>query len=272
MVIAPLIDKITNISNSFFSCCFGQIIMVNIKLNILNTCTSTNDIAFDAAKNDAEEGSSYLSYDQTNGRGRNNNKWGSLKGNLFLSTILIPKTIKSNWHQLSLLVGYSVLEFLYEMGINKDIIELKWPNDVLVNNKKISGVLLESSYNFIIVGIGLNVLKVPLLEPKWETTKLNDYIFKIISLEDIALKILKKIFLNYTLWESYGFSIFNDKINPYVRNINKLVTLKIPSKSSLIHGIYLGIGDNGGLKIMKDNKIFEYFLIDSFSFSEDNFI
>ena len=138
--------------------------MVNINLNILNSCSSTNDIAFKAAKEGAEEGNSYLAYLQTNGRGRNNNQWTSMKGNLFLSTIIKPKLNKSCWYQLSSIIGFSILDVLYELGINKDIIEFKWPNDVLVDKRKISGVLLESSHDFIIAGIGLNVLEVPTLD------------------------------------------------------------------------------------------------------------
>ena len=88
------------------------------------------------------EGSSYLAYVQTNGRGRNNNQWASMKGNLFLSTILRPITSKVKWHQLSLIIGFSIIEILTKLGVRKNQIKLKWPNDVLIENKKISGVLL----------------------------------------------------------------------------------------------------------------------------------
>jgi len=244
--------------------------MVDINLNILNSCSSTNDIAFKAAKEGAEEGNSYLAYLQTNGRGRNNNQWTSMKGNLFLSTIIKPKLNKSCWYQLSSIIGFSILDVLYELGVNKDIIEFKWPNDVLVDKRKISGVLLESSNDFIIAGIGLNVLKVPTLDSKWKTTKLNDYIDKNISLERIGLKILNKIFINYTLWAKYGFDIFYNKINPYIKNINECITFKISSKSKLIKGVFLGVGINGGLNIENKNNIIEYFSIESFSFPKDN--
>ena len=244
--------------------------MVDINLNILNSCSSTNDIAFKAAKEGAEEGNSYLAYEQTNGRGRNNNKWTSMKGNLFLSTIIKPKLNKSCWYQLSSIVGFSILDVLYELGVNKDIIEFKWPNDILVDKRKISGVLLESSHDFIIAGIGLNVLEVPILDDKWKTTKLNDYIDQKISLERIGLKILNKIFINYTLWAQNGFGIFYNKINPYIKNINECITFKISSKSKLIKGVFLGLGINGGLNIKNKNNIIEYFSIESFSFPKDN--
>ena len=150
--------------------------MLNINLNIIDVCTSTNDIAFNAALNGEVEGTSYLAYTQTEGRGRNQNKWTSSKGNLFLSTIIKPKSDKSLWHQLSVIVGFSIVQVLVDLGVNSNLIDLKWPNDVLVDNKKISGVLLESSDNFVIVGIGLNIIKNPIIETKWDTTKLNDQI------------------------------------------------------------------------------------------------
>ena len=128
--------------------------MINFNLNILKTCSSTNDVARKEAVNGSLEGSSYLSYLQTDGRGRNKNRWESLKGNLFLSSILRPKKKKIYWHQLSLLIGYSILEALIDFGISRSVIELKWPNDILVKKKKVSGVLLEAFDNFIIFGIG----------------------------------------------------------------------------------------------------------------------
>ena len=195
--------------------------MLNINLNILNICTSTNDIAFNAALSGEVEGTSYLAHTQTEGRGRNQNKWTSSKGNLFLSTIIKPKSDKSLWHQLSVIVGFSIVQVLVDLGVNSNLIDLKWPNDVLVDNKKISGVLLESSDNFIIVGIGLNILKTPKNETKWKTTKLNDHIKNKMYLEKISHKILNKIFNNYCIWQDEGFSYVTNHINVHIRNRKK---------------------------------------------------
>ena len=186
--------------------------MLNINLNILNVCTSTNDIAFSAALNGEVEGTSYLAHTQTKGRGRNQNKWTSTKGNLFLSTIIKPKSDKSFWHQLSVIVGFSIIQVLVDIGVNSNLINLKWPNDILVDEKKICGILLESSDNFIIVGIGLNILKTPVLDTKWATTKLNDYLKGSINIKNIGLKILNKVFYNYHSWEKFGFVSFKDEI------------------------------------------------------------
>jgi len=168
--------------------------LVNINLKIQSICSSTNDLAFQAANDGLDQGTSYLSYKQTKGRGRNNNKWNSLEGNLFLSTIIRPIKEKKHWQQLSLIVGYSIIQSLIDFGIKSKLIELKWPNDVLVDNKKISGILLESSERFIVAGIGLNILKNPTDDQKWHTTKVNDHVNLNLSLEQIAYVILKKFF------------------------------------------------------------------------------
>lgn len=240
--------------------------MLNINLNILNVCTSTNDIAFNAALSGEVEGTSYLAHTQTEGRGRNQNKWTSSKGNLFLSTIIKPKSDKSLWHQLSVIVGFSIVQVLVDLGVNSNLIDLKWPNDVLVDNKKISGVLLESSDNFIIVGIGLNILKTPILETKWGTTKLKDHLKGSINIKNIGLKILNKVFYNYYSWEKFGFVFFKEDINKKMFNINKNIIINVNSKSNLLNGVFLGIGDNGGIKVKTNSKITEYLSVENFTF------
>jgi len=240
--------------------------LLNINLNILNVCTSTNDIAFNAALSGEVEGTSYLAHTQTEGRGRNQNKWTSSKGNLFLSTIIKPKSDKSLWHQLSVIVGFSIVQVLVDLGVNSNLIDLKWPNDVLVDNKKISGVLLESSDNFIIVGIGLNILKTPILETKWGTTKLKDHLKGSINIKNIGLKILNKVFYNYYSWEKFGFIFFKEDINKKMFNINKNIIINVNSKSNLLNGVFLGIGDSGGIKVKTNSKITEYLSVENFTF------
>ncbi len=246
--------------------------MIYFNLNILQSCSSTNDIAIKYAKKGLPEGSSYLSYSQKNGRGRNKNQWESKKGNLFLSTIFRPATSKVNWHQLSLIIGLSIMESLIKLGVEKRKILLKWPNDVLVQKKKISGVLLESFDDFIVAGIGLNVLKNPENEKKWDTTKLYDHTDKDFSLKFIANVILKIVFKNYTIWEEKGFNFFKKKINKSVYNINNEIIIKLNSASNSFKGVFLGLGDNGSLKVKVGNKFLEYYSVESFFFPDEELL
>ncbi len=241
-------------------------------LNILQTCSSTNDVAIKNAKKGMPEGTSYLSYFQTKGRGRNNNQWESMKGNLFLSIIFRPTMSKVIWHQLSLIIGFSIYETLIKLGVDKNIIELKWPNDVLVQKSKISGVLLESFNDFIVAGIGLNISKTPKKETKWNTTKLYDHIDNDFSLKYIANMILKIIFKNYFIWENKGFNFFRNKISKCIYNINNKIVIKLNNQSMKISGVFLGLGDNGSLKIKVGNEYLEYYSIESSFFPDEELL
>ena len=243
--------------------------MAHLNLNVLQTCSSTNDIAIKNAKKGLPEGTSYLSYLQSKGRGRNNNQWESTEGNLFLSTIFRPRSIKVKWYQLSLIIGFSILETLIKLGVDEKKIEIKWPNDVLIQKSKISGVLLESFDDFIVAGIGLNVLKTPQNETKWNTTKLYNHTENIFSLKYIANVILKIIFKNYSIWEDKGFVFFKNNINKNIYNINNKIVIKLNSKSADIRGVFLGLGDNGGLKIKVGNEYLEYYSIENFFFLDE---
>ena len=243
--------------------------MINFDLNILQTCSSTNDVAIKNGKKGLPEGTSYLSYLQTKGRGRNNNQWESIKGNLFLSTIFRPTLSKIKWQQLSLIIGLSILETLIKLGVDKNIIELKWPNDVLVEKSKISGVLLESFDDFIVAGIGLNVLNNPYNDRKWSTTKLHDHTDNDFSIKYIANEMLNLIFKNYSIWENEGLNFFRNKINNFIYNINNKIVVKLNSQSVDISGVFLGLGDNGGMKIKVVNECLEYYSVESFFFPNE---
>ena len=131
------------------------------EIKLIKTCKSTNDYLIEDALQGAQEGKSIISLKQTKGRGTKNNCWISDYGNIFLSTLLRPKGSKKYWPQLSLLAGLSVFETLLEIGVNRKDIKIKWPNDILLNFKKVSGILVESIDNFAVIGIGLNLKSSP---------------------------------------------------------------------------------------------------------------
>lgn len=99
-----------------------------------------------------------LAYQQTGGRGRQNRQWSSPSGNLYAS--LIIDAVSANLlSQFSLLVGVILREAILEYGCVK--IQCKWPNDILVDGKKIAGVLIEYYEGKLIIGIGVNLESYP---------------------------------------------------------------------------------------------------------------
>ncbi len=131
-------------------------------LHRLAITTSTNDEAKRAAKEGAPHGSTWVAEQQTAGRGRQGRTWESPPGeNLLFSVLLRVTCPPSRIPPLALVAGLAVRDAVARAAPGADV-RIKWPNDVLVEDKKIAGVLVEavtmgSRVEAVIVGIGLNV-------------------------------------------------------------------------------------------------------------------
>ena len=155
------------------------------KLISLDKIHSTQDWAHDLVANKtASDKTVIVATSQTAGRGRYRRKWVSHTGNLYAS--FIYRVVERN-PRLSYAIGVAVAETLIEFGLNPKI---KWPNDVLIDGKKISGILIEYSQNFVIIGIGINIKTCPTV-PEYKTTKMNDYTNATVT--DVLNVLIKKI-------------------------------------------------------------------------------
>lgn len=129
--------------------------------------TSTMEVAREKAQEGANEGTVIIADEQTLGRGRLGRTWLSPQGNLAVSIILKPSL--DSLHQLIMIASLSVVHAIKQVvGIDS---EIKWPNDVLVEGKKVCGILIENevkdnTVSFAIVGIGINVNLDPLAWPE----------------------------------------------------------------------------------------------------------
>jgi len=118
--------------------------------------SSTNEKAKETLDEGMQEGAVILAARQASGRGRYGRAWASPPGGLYLSIILKPE--ERGVQLLSLLSGLPVVHTLRRFGVESS---LKWPNDVLVDDRKICGILCEGVYRrsvfWAVVGIGINV-------------------------------------------------------------------------------------------------------------------
>jgi BirA family biotin operon repressor/biotin-[acetyl-CoA-carboxylase] ligase len=120
--------------------------------------TSTNDVAKREARRRAAEGTVVIADEQTAGKGRLGRIWTSPEGTLAYSVILYPEIIQLPY--LIMVASLSVVHAIQEItGLKAQI---KWPNDVQINGKKVCGILIENSLrgnavDYAIVGIGVNV-------------------------------------------------------------------------------------------------------------------
>ena len=165
---------------------------MNLKIYSFKNVKSTNDTALRFIKRNIINGV-ITSETQKKGRGQHGKYWISSKGNLFMS-IFFPIENKINIKKVSR-INLRIIKniFVKYIKINTTI---KYPNDILVRNKKVCGILQEIVYNkhnkILIIGIGINIASSPKIR-NYETTYLNKYYKKKLKLFNL-IKIFKNTF------------------------------------------------------------------------------
>ena len=171
---------------------------MKLKKYLYKSVTSTNDVAIKKIRQGFLSGI-IISKKQTKGRGRYGNKWISIKNNLFMSVFFNlnkNKSLKNLTSSTCKIVQKSLLKLI------KKKIKIKKPNDLLINEKKLCGILQETifykSKKFIIVGIGINVDRSPIIV-NYPTTYVNLYTKKKLT----SAKIYNEIKKNFEKYIKY---------------------------------------------------------------------
>ena len=194
--------------------------------------------------------------EQTNGRGRRGRHWQGLDGNLFASGIYEFSQKPAEIATLSFVVSYSLFETLCEY-IDKDRIALKWPNDILVDGKKISGILLESQIKNqilkLVIGVGLNIIHAPIISD-YSTIAIKDCLAdQTIILDKIKIldNFLQKFAINLLEWQKYGAPPIIERWKKFAFNVNK--TIEIVQGNATINGKLIDISPCGEIILRKED-------------------
>tara|TARA_B000000565_G_scaffold167966_1_gene127035 strand:- start:352 stop:867 length:516 start_codon:yes stop_codon:yes gene_type:complete len=168
---------------------------MKLKKYFLKSTTSTNDVAIKKIKQGLKSGI-IVANKQTRGRGRYGNKWIYMKNNLFMS-VFFNLSSSMNLRKLTITSCKIVKKSLFK--ILKIKITIKKPNDLLINNKKVCGILQETLFyernKFAIIGIGVNINTSPNIY-NYPTTYLNFFTKKKINKTKVFEEI-KKNFENF---------------------------------------------------------------------------
>lgn len=139
---------------------------MGVEVHLHSTIGSTNDLAAELAKEGAPEGALVLADEQTAGRGRLGRNWRMRRGSgIAMSLVMRPSQLgPAALGAMGLVGALATIEALEGLRLEP---RLKWPNDVLLEGKKVAGVLAEASWtgealDYIVLGIGVNVKPVPL--------------------------------------------------------------------------------------------------------------
>jgi len=222
---------------------------------------STNDWAKELAELGASEGTVTVAGTQTGGRGRLGRTWISPKGGLWLSVILRPELCAVEAVKLVFVAGLAVAGVLHELyGLKA---ETKWPNDVLVNGRKVCGILTEmktigETVNYVIIGIGINAnFKVGNNFPEeliMATTSLENELGKKVQLELLFGALLRKLEDIYEQFTREGFSSILDEWKRHAGFIG--CPIEVRNRTEKFYGLALDVDQDGALILrLEDGKV-----------------
>ena len=228
-----------------------------VVLEIFDTISSTNDYLLREEKNKNKDIKICVAEEQTKGRGRRGKSWISPKfKNIYFSLNSYLK--KEDLSGLSIAVALSVSEVLTKMNVMSLI---KWPNDLLVGNKKICGILIETAkvgeLTKVVIGIGINVNMEysELIDQEWTSIKLEKK--QSVDRNSIITEMINQLCITLNKFEQEEFDYFLNKFTSLDLLKDKEFTLKDkPNETFIGKGI-----DNKGLLIaqnLKDQRIVKF--------------
>ena len=218
---------------------------------------STNAEVRKLAEDGAKDGLLVVADSQTQGKGRRGRIWESPKGtNLYFSMLLKPEFEPDKASMITLVAAYSVAKVIRETtGLDAKI---KWPNDIVVDKKKVCGILTEMSMerdyiHHVVVGIGINVNEEKFPEELEEmATSLKKEKGCLVSRANLLSAILLQFeedYLKFLAMEDLG--PFLDEYNKIL--VNKGALVKVLDPKGEFSGIAGGIGADGRLIVFKEN-------------------
>ena len=197
--------------------------------------------------------------EQTKGRGKDNRVWTSKRSNnlYFAFNIEIDKYV--NYY--SFVSSLCVLKAIKDVFKDNIKLNLKWPNDVLLNEKKFCGMLLEKNDNILVVGIGVNIDFFP-----------DNTNFKATSLLNEGFELDKNIFINNFIKNfedlrnninTFGFNVIRNEWLNFAYKLKKEIKVKIDDIEYI--GVFDTIDEEGALVLKIDSNIKKFYSADVFN-------
>jgi BirA family biotin operon repressor/biotin-[acetyl-CoA-carboxylase] ligase len=220
---------------------------LNFQLIHFDILDSTNREGADQARRGAAEGVTIVADEQTAGRGRQGRNWISRKGDgAYFSTILRPNIEPRHLPLVQLMAAVAVHEVLLESRIQADI---KWPNDILVSDKKISGILSEMvetpSGPAVVVGIGINLRNA---DPELNATSIEAESTQAWNRDDVISRVHEHLTKHYQVFREDPTLVLQgwSRRSSYFQD--KAVTVDL-GENDTFTGTTCGLEENGALRV-----------------------
>jgi BirA family biotin operon repressor/biotin-[acetyl-CoA-carboxylase] ligase len=223
------------------------------RLVALGTVDSTNEEARrQAVLGDVAtpDGTLVWAETQTAGRGRRGRTWQSPPGNLYCSLVLRPECPVACAAELGFVAGLALYDTVGSLAIPGTSAHCKWPNDVLINERKAAGILLESESagsgmpEWVILGIGLNVAHHP-VDAEYPATSLHAEGSRDVGVID-ALESFARHFLTWTnRWLDDGFAPIRQNWLWRAKGVGEEIVIRLERET--LKGVFKDLDANGAL-------------------------
>ncbi len=226
--------------------------LVGKKIHFYESLDSTSTRAFGLARAGEAEGAVVMAETQTDGKGRVGRRWESPPGvNLYASVILRPEVAPHKAHELTFVAAVAVAEAVTSITGARPVV--KWPNDILIDGRKVAGILLEMSsetdrVNFVVAGIGLNVNG----RRQMYTEAVGGRAISLCEKTGVPLdraEVARRVFTSidkwYNIYLKNGFPSVLDEWRGYFASVGAAVRVVSFSKTS--EGVCAGVDGDGAL-------------------------
>ncbi|OIO81600.1 MAG: biotin--[acetyl-CoA-carboxylase] ligase [Candidatus Omnitrophica bacterium CG1_02_43_210] len=231
--------------------------------NILSfdTVDSTMDVAYDFAVKGTGEGVCVFAEGQKKGRGRMNRDWQSPKHKgVYLSLILRPEISPNEISKITLMVAVSVAKTIRaKTGLSALI---KWPNDILIDGRKVCGILTDMSaesdiVKFLVIGIGININS-KIQDLPDSATSLREFFGEKVDRIDFTRALLEELDSHYLYFMQQGFGAILEEWRNFSATLGSRV--KVDFKNRHIEGQAMDVDESGALLVRLDNGFIERIL------------
>lgn len=221
------------------------------RLRRFDQLDNTNDEAKRRAARGAPDGTIILARRQTAGRGRRGRSWESPEGNLYASLLLRPDYDAQEAAQLSFVTALAVATTVRAILPAEKRVALKWPNDVLVEGRKISGILLESApggghLDWVIIGCGINITTHPELA-RGRATSLMAEGASPLTPETLLANLVLALHGGIARWQTNGFAPVREAWLASAHGIGRPIEVRLPGET--LRGTFAALDESGALKL-----------------------
>ena len=230
--------------------------IIGKRIQFFSKVPSTNDVLKKLAKQGESEGTIIIAEEQTNARGRKNRYWNSPKEGLWFSILLRPHIPPQKAMLVTMIASIALTQAIHRTIGLKPMI--KWPNDLLIQDKKVCGILTELSaemdqIEYMIIGIGLNVNNTIPESLQSISVSLKQSTHRHIS----RVMLMQAICIVFDEWYEQLKKGHEERIRSTWLSLSQIEgkTVEIKKERNTIKGIVKGIDPQGGLIVESDQSI-----------------